>query len=58
MAINDYTKLKGVTHIGNSQLMTILENNLKAFIDWGLLGIGACFDVVIPTSGAFGGTFS
>ena len=45
MAINDYTKLKGISHVGNSQFMTILENNLKAFIDLGLLGVGAWFDV-------------
>ena len=57
MAIEDHTKLKGITHVGNSQFTTILENNLKAFVDWGLLGIGAWFDVTIPTSGAYGGSF-
>ena len=57
MAIRDYTKLKGVTDVGDSLFMTILENNLKAFIDWGLLGVGAWFDAKIPASGAYGGTF-
>jgi hypothetical protein len=57
VALEDYTKLKGVSHIGDSLMLTTLENNLKSFFDWGLLGAGAWFDVEIPTSGAFGGTF-
>jgi hypothetical protein len=57
VALRDYTSLKGVTHVGDSKMLTILENNLKSFLDWGLLGIGAWFDVDIPTSGVYGGTF-
>ena len=57
MAIKDFTKFKGLNNIGDSQFMIILENNLKAFCDWSFLGVGAWFDVTIPTSGAFGGTF-
>jgi len=37
--------------------MTILENNLKTFLDWSFLGIGSWFDATIPTSGAYGGNF-
>ena len=57
MALKGYTSLKGITHVGNSKVLTILENNLKSFLDWGLLGVGAWFDVDTPTSGVYGGTF-
>jgi len=57
VAIQDYTKFKGLNNIGDSQFMIILENNLKAFCDWSFLGIGAWFDVNIPAAGAFGGNF-
>ena len=44
MALQDYTKLKGVREVGDSLFMSTLENNLKVFFDWGLLGIGAWFE--------------
>lgn len=58
MAIKDYTLLKGITSIGDSLLMTELERNVKAFLDWGLLNsAGAWTDVLIPSSGIDGGNF-
>ncbi len=58
MAIRDYTLLKGITSIGKSLLMTNLEKNAKAFLDWGLLNsAGAWTDVRIPQSGIHGGNF-
>ena len=57
MALKDYTKLKGVNEVGDSLFMSTLENNLKVFFDWGLLGIGAWFDVQIPQSGVYGGFY-
>jgi hypothetical protein len=58
MAIQDYTKFKGVAHYGNDHLSDILEANLKVYYDWALLGIGGWTDVNIPQSGAYGGDFS
>ncbi len=51
------TTFSHVNHVGNTLLNSDLEGNLKSFIDWGMLGIGGWFDVNIPTSGAWGGTF-
>tara|TARA_R100000808_G_C2155293_1_gene167391 strand:+ start:5831 stop:6796 length:966 start_codon:yes stop_codon:yes gene_type:complete len=51
------TTFKSVSHIGNTLLNSELESNLKSFLDWGFLGIGGWFNVEIPTSGAWGGTF-
>lgn len=54
---NISTKFATVTQVGNTLLSSELESNLKSFIDWGMLGIGGWFNVEIPTSGAWGGTF-
>jgi len=51
------TKFQHVSQIGYTLLNSELESNLKSYMDWGLLGIGGWFNVTIPTSGAFGGTF-
>lgn len=51
----DHTRLKGLTEIGSALLSDQLETNLVSFFNWGLLGVGAFFNVSIPTSGAFGG---
>ncbi len=58
MAANDYTKFKGVTHIGDDTIMTTLENNLKSYYDWALLSIGGWTEADVPQSGAYGGDFS
>jgi hypothetical protein len=57
MSCPAYTKFNKVSHIGNTLLSSEIENNLKWFLDWGFLGIGAWSNVTMPTSGAFGGTF-
>lgn len=53
----DHTRLKGVNDIGESLLSDQLETNLAGFFSWGFLGIGAFFNVTIPTSGVYGGDF-
>jgi len=57
MSCNISTTFQHVANVGETQLTSELEGNLKAFLDWGMLGIGGWFDVTIPTSGAWGGTF-
>ena len=51
------TTFQKVSQIGKTLLNSELESNLKSFLDWGMLGVGGWFDVNIPTSGAWGGTF-
>jgi len=58
MTLSNHTQLKGITEIGDSLLMNELENNLKMFLDWGLLGIGGWFDVDLNESGPYGGNLS
>ena len=53
-----YTSFSKVSHVGDTLFTSELENNLKWYMDWGLLQIGSWTDVNIPTSGAFGGDFS
>jgi hypothetical protein len=57
MACEPYAKFNKVSNIGDTLLSSEIENNLKWFLDWSLLGIGGWSNVTIPTSGAFGGTF-
>jgi len=57
MSSNIPTTFQHVGQVGNTLLNSELESNLKSFLDWGFLGIGGWFDVTIPTSGAWGGTF-
>jgi len=52
------TSFTKVTQVGETLLTSELEANLKGFLDWGFLGIGAWFDVTIPTSGTWGGDFA
>ena len=58
MACNDYEKFQMLDNVGDTLLMSELENNIKSFFDWALLKIGSWTDVDIPTSGAYGGDFS
>lgn len=46
-----------VDEIGDSQLINQLEENMKAFLDYGFLNIGGFINVGIVTSGHFGGSF-
>jgi hypothetical protein len=57
MAITEGTNFKGVTKVGDTLLMSELENNLKAFFNWSLLGIGAFVNIEIPSTGAYGGNY-
>ena len=57
MSCNISTTFQHVSHVGHTLLNSELEGNLKSFLDWGFLGIGGWFNVTIPTSGAWGGTF-
>ena len=54
----NYLNFKNIKHIGNDQFITQLENNLKVYFDWALLGVGGWTDINTPTSGAFGGDFN
>lgn len=56
--VEQYTQFKGVSSIGKTLVMNELENNLKTFLDWGFLNIGAFQNVNIPASSSFGGSFS
>ncbi len=38
--MSDYTKLKGVQNIDDSQLNNELQDNIIEFFDWALLNIG------------------
>ena len=55
---NIYDNFKGVSTIGAPLLMNELENNLKAYLDWSLLGIGAFTNVYRATSGYPSGDMS
>ena len=52
------TTFAKVEQIGQTLLTSEIEANLKGFLDWAFLGVGAWFDVNIPTAGAWGGDFS
>ena len=57
--MRESTDFKGLYHIGNTTLMNELESNLKMWMDWGFLRVGAWFDVDRPTTtSGFGGNFS
>jgi hypothetical protein len=47
-----------VTSINEKPLISILEDNIKDFLNYSFLKIGGFIDVVIPTSGINGGDFS
>lgn len=51
------SQFNSVSHYSDQLLNTELESNLKVFLDWCFLGIGAWTNVTIPTSGAFGGSW-
>lgn len=46
-----------VNTIGHKLVLSNLEDNLKSFLDWSFLNIGAYINVNIPTSGIEGGNF-
>lgn len=54
MVIN-YTKLKHLNNIKDTDLLTEIETNLKYYLDWALLAAGGWSDVEIPQTGIQGG---
>lgn len=53
----EWTRLKGVDNIGDSLLNDQLVSNMVEFLSWGLLGVGAFYNVNRPTSsGHYGGS--
>lgn len=50
----DNEKFSGVSHIGSHLLMSQVENNIKSFLDWGLLNIGAFINVTRNQYNIFG----
>lgn len=53
--MSDLTRLKGTEEYGLPGFSTQIEANINAYFSWGFLGIGGFFNVVIPTSGVYGG---
>lgn len=51
------TTFNHVEHIGQKYNISILEDNIKSFLDWGFLNIGGFINVSIPSSGIVGGNF-
>ena len=58
MPISNYTRLKGLQKVSNTDMLTELEYNLKMWIDWGLLGGGGWVDVITPQTGIYDGVES
>lgn len=56
--MSGYTRLRGVSDIGNSLLIDQLQTNVSAFLTWGFLCIGAFVNITRPASGAYGGLYS
>lgn len=52
----DFTRLKGVSNIGDQQLSTHLESNLVEFLNWGFLCIGAYYNVNLSSINPYGGS--
>ena len=46
-----------ITNIGQKYAISSLEDNIKGFLDWSFLNIGAYVNVEIPTSGLYGSNF-
>lgn len=47
-----------VDNIGDKPTISLLEDNIKSFLDYSFLNIGGFIDVKIPTSGMYGGDFA
>lgn len=48
------TTFKNISNINNDLLLNILESNLKHYLDWSFLNIGAWFDVKISNETIYG----
>ena len=51
------TTFHNVSSITNKNRISLLEDNIKSFLDWSFLHIGGFVNVTIPTSGSSGGAF-
>lgn len=51
-------KFSGVSSIGEHLFLSQIENNLKSFLEWGLLNIGAFINVSISQSNIYGNSQS
>lgn len=51
------TTFQNVSSITNKNRISILEDNIKSFLDWSFLHIGGFVNVNIPSSGIAGGSF-
>lgn len=51
-------KFSGVTNIGQHLIMSQIENNMKSFLDWGFLNIGAFTNVSRPNQNIYGNPLS
>jgi hypothetical protein len=50
------TQFHHVRSITSKNRLSVLEDNLKSFLDWSFLNIGGFVNVSVPTSGLYGGT--
>jgi hypothetical protein len=50
------TCFKSIKNINEDLILNIVESNLKMFLDWSFLCIGAWFDAKIPDNTIYGGT--
>lgn len=58
MSNEHYTQFRAANHFNEPLLINQLEQNLKSWVDWSLLKIGAWENVTTGTSGTYGGSFS
>ena len=56
-SLPQYSVFNKVARLTENTLINELEENMKAFLDWGFLNIGGFVNVTIPSSGLYGGTF-
>lgn len=52
------SKFKDVNDIGQHNIISSIEDNLKSFLDWGFLNIGGFIDINIPENGSTGPAFA
>src|SRR3990172_8402618 len=50
-----YLRFNGVTEIGDSIATEQLKGNLKTWLDWAFLEVGAFTNIIVPTTGQYGG---
>ena len=53
--MSDSTKLSKITHVGDSTISLLTQDNIIEFFDWGILNAGGFFNIEIPTSGLYAG---